>query len=160
VEKEGTRPPPFRRLCVPSAALADVLAHARAEAPRECCGLLAGRVDGDAGRVTRGFRLVNVAPDPLTRCVSEPRGTFAAEKAMLAEGLQVLAVYHSHPSSPPVPSRTDLEWNYSPNVVTLIVSPASDPPAVRGWWLTEVDYREAEWEEGGEVDDPSGGDRG
>ena len=147
MEKEGTRTPPFRRLCVPPAVLADVLAHARAEVPRECCGLLAGRVEGGDGRVVRGFRLVNEAADPATRFVSEPRDMFAAVKAMRAEGLEVLAVYHSHPKSPPVPSRTDREWNYSPDVVTLIVSLASDPPAVRGWWLTEVDYREAEWEE-------------
>ena len=65
---------------------------------------------------------------------------------MRRQGLEVLAVYHSHPTSEPVPSRTDLQRNYSPEVVNLIISLQSGQPTVRAWWLTEEAYREAEWE--------------
>jgi proteasome lid subunit RPN8/RPN11 len=65
---------------------------------------------------------------------------------MRERGLEILAVYHSHPAAPPVPSRTDLARNYYPDAVTLIVSLTTTPPTVRGWWLTDRDYREAEWE--------------
>ena len=71
---------------------------------------------------------------------------FAAIRAMLQRGLVELAVYHSHPTSAPVPSRTDLERNYSPEVVNVIISLAGEAPSVRAWWLTDTDYREAEWE--------------
>ena len=57
-----------------------------------------------------------------------------------------MAVYHSHPTSHAVPSRTDLERHGMEEVVCLIVSLTTNPPTVRGWWLTEANYREAEWE--------------
>ena len=46
----------------------------------------------------------------------------------------------------PVPSRRDLERNYSEQVVNLIIGLAGGEPEVRGWWLTATDYREAEFE--------------
>jgi proteasome lid subunit RPN8/RPN11 len=71
---------------------------------------------------------------------------FEADRAMRQHGLEMLAVYHSHPTSAPVPSRKDLERNYYGElVVHLIVSLMTDPPTVRGWWLTADNYREAEW---------------
>jgi proteasome lid subunit RPN8/RPN11 len=57
-----------------------------------------------------------------------------------------LAFYHSHPTSEPVPSKTDLAENgYGDCVIHLIVSLTSVPPLVRGWWLREDTYREAEF---------------
>lgn len=124
--------------------------HARAELPNECVGLLAGRiveaVELRVGRVERRYPLVNEAASPR-EYLSEPKSMFTAMKDMWAHGLDVLAVYHSHPTSEPVPSRTDLARNYSPDVVNFIVSMAGAEPRVRGWWLTDRDYREAEWDE-------------
>jgi len=66
---------------------------------------------------------------------------------MRKRGIDVLAVYHSHPTSPPVPSKKGLARNYwGPDVAAFIISLTTEPPTVRGWWLTEVDYREAEWQ--------------
>jgi [CysO sulfur-carrier protein]-S-L-cysteine hydrolase len=143
---------PFR-LQVPRPIFAEMLAHARAELPNECCGLLAGHlVDGDAGResrlarVVRCYPLVNAAASPR-EYLSDPYSMFAADKDMRRHGLDVLAVYHSHPTSEPVPSRTDLARNFSPDVVNFIISLVSPEPEVRGWWLTDRDYREAEWDQ-------------
>ncbi len=61
-------------------------------------------------------------------------------------GIELLAIYHSHPTSAPVPSKTDLARAFWPDAVYLIVSLAAEEPVVRGWWLTETDYRAAEWE--------------
>jgi proteasome lid subunit RPN8/RPN11 len=100
--------------------------------------------DGRVGRVVQVYPLVNAAVSPV-EYLSDGRGMLAADKDMRRRGLELLAVYHSHPTSEPVPSRKDLAMNYSPEVVNLIISLATSPPTVRGWWLTEVDYREAEW---------------
>jgi [CysO sulfur-carrier protein]-S-L-cysteine hydrolase len=133
---------PFR-LVIPRSVLADMLAHLRAALPAEGCGLLAGTVTDGVGRVALHLPLVNAMNSP-TEYESDPRGMFAAHKAMRAAGVDVLAVYHSHPTSPPVPSRTDRERNYSEFVMNIIVGMRDE--LVRGWWLTATDMREGEWE--------------
>jgi proteasome lid subunit RPN8/RPN11 len=137
------------RLQIPQPLYAALLAQAQAELPNECCGLLAGVVtEGGAGRVglvRERYPLVNALASP-TAFESEPRSMFVAVRDMERRGLDILAVYHSHPSSGPVPSRTDLARNYSPEVVNLIISLMEGEPRVRGWWLTGEGYREAAWE--------------
>ena len=124
--------PPFTRLLIPDLLLDEVAEHARLELPNECCGLLAGRIEGtDAVAVTR-FAVGNDAASP-TAYATNPRDLLAAFRAMRADGTDLLAVYHSHPTSPAVPSRRDVEQNtYGDSVVHLIVGPGGD---VRGWWL-------------------------
>ena len=134
---------PFR-LRIPRPISEELTAHALKERPNECCGLLAGKVEGGVGEVRAIHPLVNELRSP-TEFVSESRGLFAVMKAMRAAGTELLAVYHSHPSSPPVPSRRDLERNYSDRVMNLIVGLAGPVPELRGWWLTAESYREAEW---------------
>ena len=96
------------------------------------------------GRVVQRYSLVNAAAAPKL-FESEANSTFAAHKDMRRCGTDILAVYHSHPTSAPVPSKTDLERNYSSEVVNLIISLEGEEPFVRGWWLTKTDYREAKW---------------
>lgn len=138
------------RLVLPKDVYSVMVAQALRERPHECCGLLAGvretAVDGGTplGRVVRAYPLVNAAASPV-EYLSDARSMFEAVRDMDRHGLEVLAVYHSHPTSPPVPSRKDLERNYDEGVVNLIVSLTTDPPTARGWWLTAESYREAEW---------------
>jgi [CysO sulfur-carrier protein]-S-L-cysteine hydrolase len=122
-----------------------MVAQAVAEAPLECCGLLAGPAfaDGQATVAAR-YPLLNAAESP-TEYDADPASLFAAVKQVRRRGWDVLAVYHSHPTSPPVPSRTDLARSYWAGVVHFIISLQSSQPEVRGWWLTETDYREASW---------------
>jgi proteasome lid subunit RPN8/RPN11 len=70
---------------------------------------------------------------------------FEAVRDMRRQGIDILAIYHSHPTSAPVPSRTDMERNYSPDVVNLIISLKNKAPETRAWWLTEKDFHEADW---------------
>ncbi len=141
---------PFR-LQVPENVLAAMIAQAVAEQPNECCGLLAGVLETakeatiPIGRVVTRFPLVNALASP-TRYCSEARSLLDAHKAMYREGLELLAIYHSHPTTAPIPSRTDLADNpYEDAVVHLIISLASSPPLVRGWRLGAESYREEEW---------------
>ena len=135
----------FRLLNIPRSVYEGMLWHALAEKPLECCGLLAGviRTDG-VGEVRLRYPLLNAAASPV-EFESEPRSHFSADRDMRRQGLEVLAVYHSHPTSEPIPSRKDLARNWSPDVVNLIVSLTSTPPLVRAWWLSTESYREAEW---------------
>jgi proteasome lid subunit RPN8/RPN11 len=138
-----------------------MVAQAQAEAPNECCGLLAGIVlGGDVeakkgaslptdelplARVVKRYPLVNAAKSPK-EYNAESRSLIEADKDMRRLGLDILAIYHSHPLTEPMPSATDLERAYSADVVNFIISLKSEPPIVRGWWLTETEYWEAVWE--------------
>jgi [CysO sulfur-carrier protein]-S-L-cysteine hydrolase len=132
------------RLSIPRPLYEAMLAHARAELPAECCGLLAGTIEGDVGKATHHFPLINALASP-TEYESEPRSMFTAHKAMRAAGIEVLAVYHSHPTSDPVPSRRDLERNFSESVVNIIIGLKWADPDVRAWWLRGDGQDEATW---------------
>src|SRR5262249_8258598 len=111
----------------------------------EACGLLAGVRDRDALRVEAWHPLVNEAASPV-EYRSEPRSMFEAVKAMRRLDHDIVAIYHSHPTTAPVPSRIDLERNFSPEIVNLIISLKDAEPLVRGWWLNGDAFTEAAWE--------------
>ena len=115
-------------MVVPAAIRAELAAHARAEAPNEACGLIAFR-DGVAERYLPG---INAAPSPY---YFELRPRDPEDFFLEDEGYE-LAVFHSHLSSPPRPSRTDVEnvglWRGKPY---FILSLARDELA--GWRITD-----------------------
>ena len=99
------------------AVLDAVTAHARREAPNECCGLLIGVAD----EIQEAVAVRNVAQDPSRHYEVSPEEHFAqikrcrdqSEASGLSRKPQVVGVYHSHPHSAPVPSPTDLELAFS-----------------------------------------------
>lgn len=134
----------FKCLNIPRSIYGGMVWHALAERPLECCGLLAGVVREGIGEVRLRYPLLNAAASPV-EFESDAASHFSAWNDIRRQGLEVLAVYHSHPTSEPVPSRKDLERNNWPQAVALIVSLTATPPAVRGWWLSTDTYREARW---------------
>lgn len=113
--------------------LAEMDAHARAELPNECCGLLIGSAD----QIARVARARNLRASP-TRYLIDPEDHFAAIRAARAEGLEVVGAYHSHPGAPPIPSATDLAEANDPHCLSVIISPGAEgqPPEVRAFLLT------------------------
>ena len=108
-----------------------MLAHAREEAPRECCGLLIGM----AATVLHSVRANNLDVS-LTRYSIDPADHFKAIRAARADGLEVIGAYHSHPASAPVPSATDIaEANSGSEFLYVIVSLVNDD--VRAYRIEE-----------------------
>lgn len=104
-------------LWIVSSVLEGMLAHCRGEAPREACGLLGGR-----GTIaTSLYPVANVANRPEVEFSMDPAGQLAAFKAIDARGEEIVAIYHSHPRTSPVPSRLDIERAYYPELFYLIV---------------------------------------
>lgn len=94
-----------------------LLFHAKLEAPRECCGLLIGQAN-----LATGFTPLNNE--------SSKYGTFQLTSSMLAvqrrirsKGLEVLAVYHSHPSAAAVLSVSDRRGIAASRLPWVVVSP-------------------------------------
>ena len=122
-----------------------MLQQARTELPNECCGLLAGVREKDVLRVIACHPLVNELASP-TKFLSDGPSMLAADRAIREAGHEILAIYHSHPTSEPIPSRTDLEWaEYYADVIHFIIGLNDAEPLLRGWWLTETTYEEAAW---------------
>jgi proteasome lid subunit RPN8/RPN11 len=135
----------FQTLSIPRSVYEGMLWHALVEQPLECCGLLAGVVrDEGFAEVRLRYPLVNAAASPL-EFESDAGSHVSAWNDIRRQELEVLAVYHSHPTSEPVPSRKDLERNNWPQAVALIISLIARPPKVRGWWLDAQTYQEAQW---------------
>src|SRR6188472_1694634 len=83
--------------------LDDVIAHAREDAPNECCGMIASR-DGEAVAVHRAR---NAAASPL-RYEIDGMEQYELQTAIEDAGQELGAIYHSHTRSAPYPSQTDI----------------------------------------------------
>ncbi len=99
-------------MVIPPEVRAALETHAKAEAPNEACGLVVLK-DGTAERYLPGR---NAAASPYRfELEIEPEHWFLED-----EGYE-LAVFHSHGSSPPRPSRTDVEniglWENRPYLI-------------------------------------------
>jgi proteasome lid subunit RPN8/RPN11 len=103
---------------IPEAIRRELTVHASAEAPNEACGLIAFR-GGVAERYVPG---INEEPSPyyFRLKLEDPELWFLED-----EGYE-LGIFHSHLSSPPRPSRTDVEniglWEGKPYVILSLRS--------------------------------------
>jgi proteasome lid subunit RPN8/RPN11 len=100
---------------IPTSVRSALVEHAEAEQPNECCGLIALR-EGVADRYIAARNAV-ASPYRFELDV-DPEAWFLED-----EGYE-LAVFHSHLSSPPRPSRTDVEniglWEGRPYVILTL----------------------------------------
>lgn len=90
-------------------------------APEEACGLLAGRRQEDQLQASLLFITTNLLHSP-TRYRIDPQEQLAAFNRMDDLGLELVAIYHSHPQGPDAPSPTDLAEAYYPEAAYLIWS--------------------------------------
>lgn len=105
------------------------MAHARASAPNEACGLVAAK----GGTPTRLIRCANVHETPTTRYRIEPREQLRAFRDMDDRGEELLAIYHSHPVSQPYPSPTDRAEAHYPEAIYVLVSLRAEQPEVEAY---------------------------
>jgi proteasome lid subunit RPN8/RPN11 len=121
-------------LTITKAHLDEIVAHARASSPNECCGLIGG-TNNSAQTV---YRMRNIAAAPLVTYEAAPQDLFAAQREMRARGEELVAIYHSHPrAKDPEPSPTDVRLAYYPSAVYLIVGLGNHEPCVRAFQISE-----------------------
>ena len=112
----------------------EMLAHARADAPNECCGMVATRPAGSPasdGEAVRVYRTENTAASPLKFTI-DPRELFRVHSEIEDAGLAFGAIYHSHTRTEPYPSQTDINFARGwPGVQWLIFGLADVEPSAR-----------------------------
>ena len=114
-------------MVVPPAVRSALVEHSEAESPNEACGVVVFR-DGAAERYIPG---TNLSASPYRYELQVPPETWFLED----EGYE-LAVFHSHVSSPPRPSRTDVEniglWEGKPYLILSLRT-----RELAGWRITD-----------------------
>lgn len=118
----------------------EVVAHAREDAPNECCGIVAAK-DGEAVKL---FRATNSEASPV-RYGLDPQEQLAIMSEIDDSGWMLGAIYHSHTRSPAYPSQTDINLAFYPEALYLIVS-LQDPerPDLRAFRIIAGAVEEAE----------------
>jgi proteasome lid subunit RPN8/RPN11 len=107
-------------LRLPASVRRAIVAHARREHPRECCGLLVG----GRGRVTHAIAVRNVARgDRRRRFRLDPAGHVRWQRLLrdVSPALGILGAYHSHPAGRAWPSETDVAEAHYPEWIHVIV---------------------------------------
>jgi proteasome lid subunit RPN8/RPN11 len=120
----------------------EMVAHAREEAPNECCGLVASS-NGDAQRV---YRAANAERSPV-KYVVDPRDQIRIQNEIDDHGWELGAIYHSHTRTEPFPSQTDINLARNwPDPLYVIVGVAGEPPDVRAFRIVDGQVSETELE--------------
>jgi len=127
---------------IPTTIFQQMVAQAKALAPIEACGILAG----SNGKVEKLYKMTNVDNSRI-HFTMDPKEQFTTVKDIRSAGLEMLAIYHSHPETPARLSAVDIRLALTPDVVYVIVSLQSNNGSVikgfniEGTNITEVPIR-------------------
>ena len=126
------------KLEIPARVFRRILEQAGTEAPIEACGILAG----SNGKVRKAYTMTN-ADKSRTHFMMEPKEQFEVVKDIRSSGLEMLAIYHSHPATPARPSQEDIRLSFTPGVTYVIVSlQDSNGPVVKGFNIEDDNVTE------------------
>jgi [CysO sulfur-carrier protein]-S-L-cysteine hydrolase len=118
----------------------EMVAHAREEAPNECCGM----VGSNNGQAVAVYRAANAEASPL-RFRIDPEEQLTLHNRIEDAGLQLGAIYHSHTRTEPRPSQTDINFaKLWPGVLWIIVGLVGDEADVRTWRIDDGKVSDAE----------------
>ena len=113
-----------------------MIAHVDKQIPFEACGLLAGK----NSRVESVIEVTNQAQSPV-RFVMDPIEQLKAFEWIDSNGLDLLGIFHSHPTGPETVSPTDIvESAYE--VVQVILARVDGAWRARGFWIEGDSFRE------------------
>ncbi len=117
-----------------------IVEHARAEAPNECCGI----VSASGGQAVKVYPATNARASEFS-FVIDGEEQLRIDREIDAGGHEYGAIYHSHTRSAPEPSLTDIKYAQMwPGVLWIIVGLANGEPEVRTWRIDEGAVSEAE----------------
>ena len=130
----------MRTLSLSQTHLQEMIAHVDAQLPLEACGLLAGK----GSSVESVLVVENQAQSPV-RFVMDPIGQLQAFEWIESNGLDLLAIFHSHPTGPETVSPTDIE-DSAYAVVNVILARVDGGWRTRGFWIEDGGFEEVSLE--------------
>lgn len=124
-------------LIIPKILFQDMINHCKNELPYETCGILSGKDE-------------NVLTRWEFHSPFKFRHRFLIKKDLVHEVLEkvkkkqedVIGIYHTHPTTDPIPSHVDIKNHPDPNVLMIIVSFRSCEPKVKCYKISKSSYIE------------------
>lgn len=113
---------------IASEVLSGLIRHAKDEAPIEACGYLAAK----EGVVVRQYKMANLDASE-EHFTLDPKEQFDAVRDMRKNGIDLAAVYHSHPATPARPSREDIKQAHDPDTSYVIISLSGKAETVKSF---------------------------
>ncbi|TAK65953.1 MAG: M67 family peptidase [Dehalococcoidia bacterium] len=110
----------------------EMIAHARADAPNECCGIIAGK----DGRPMRLYRAINAEASPYRYSV-DAKDLLRIHRDADSNGWDFLVIYHSHTHTEAYPSPTDVRLATWPDAYYVLVSLMEEAPVVRAFRIED-----------------------
>ena len=125
---------------LPNEQLTEIREHGVRDYPFECCGLLLGRFGEDGKSVKETYPISNAREESAkrNRFLITPEELMKGERYARSRDLEVVGFYHSHPDSPAVPSKYDLEHAW-PTYSYIIVSTSEGQSGDLFSWEQESD---------------------
>ena len=124
----------MNKLEIPNDILRQITEQAIAQVPLEVCGILAGK-NSTAEKL---YKMKNTDKS-CVHYMMEPQEQFKVAKDIRAQGLKMLAIYHSHPKTPARPSAEDIRMALTPDVIYVIVSLEKENHPVTKGFIIEND---------------------
>ena len=113
-----------------------MIAHIESQLPLEACGLLAGH----DSKVEVVLEVTNQAQSPV-RFMMDPIEQLNAFEWIDSNDMELVGIFHSHPTGPETVSPTDIaEAAYA--VVYVILARVNGAFCARGFWIEDNEFRE------------------
>lgn len=117
---------------------AELVAHAREEAPNECCGVLAAR----DGTIVKLIRARNAENSPYRYSI-DSRELLQIHNEVEANGWEIKGIYHSHTFTEAYPSPTDVRLAGWPDALYFLISlQDSESPDLRAYYIRDGQIEE------------------
>jgi len=126
-----------RKLYIPELLYRKMINHCREERPLEACGLLTGVGE----QVLAAYATDNEHRSPVLYKVDDRQLLQVVEEAH-GRKQDIVAIYHSHIRTAPIPSQTDIKQATWPEAFYVIVSLAHRIPQVRAWRIIDQQVTE------------------
>ncbi|MEK7267414.1 MAG: M67 family metallopeptidase, partial [Nitrospirota bacterium] len=115
----------------------EMISHCRDTYPNEACGILAGK----ESEILKVYKMANIEKSPVSY-EFDSREHIKAIRDMRENNHTMLAIFHSHPSSPAYPSAKDMNLAFYEDCIYVIVSLIEKQPVVKGFLIREGEIKE------------------
>jgi proteasome lid subunit RPN8/RPN11 len=127
------------QLVIPKHLLDKVISHCKEIYPKEACGILAGK----EGVVQKVYRMKNIENSPVSYTMDSEE-QFIVMKEIREKGLDLTAIYHSHPDLDVYPSPKDIHLAFYSESVYIIIGLSEGEPKIRAFSIREENIDEVE----------------